>query len=244
MNGAATGKPGRLAFENALTPSAREANAAARQKAVREFVALLYHEVLKAMRAASEQQGFVESESLPRDFYTAMMDAEIARVAARRDATGLSRAVERALGPARAVRTEPPQAPLSGTVSSPFGWRADPLDGKTRLHHGVDIAAPAGTPVRAAAGGKVTFSGRLAGYGNVVEVDHGGGLVTRYGHNAENLVVAGDRVRAGEAIALVGSSGRATGPHLHFEVRRNGAPVDPRDLLDGGVKGSRLDSLI
>jgi murein DD-endopeptidase MepM/ murein hydrolase activator NlpD len=115
----------------------------------------------------------------------------------------------------------------SGWISSFFGSRTDPFTGGRDYHHGMDFAGKLGSDVVAVASGVVTFSGRRHGYGNLVEVNHGNGLVTRYGHNSENLVVAGDTVKKGQVLALMGSSGRSTGPHVHFEVLRNGRAVNP-----------------
>ncbi|CAG1772299.1 Murein DD-endopeptidase MepM [uncultured bacterium] len=115
-------------------------------------------------------------------------------------------------------------------ISSAFGERKDPFTGKTRFHHGMDIAAESGTPVYPASSGKVIFSGRKGGYGNMVEVLHENGIVTRYGHNAENAVKEGDTVSPSQPIAFVGSTGRSTGPHLHFEVLRQGKALDPESL--------------
>lgn len=112
-------------------------------------------------------------------------------------------------------------------ISSAFGPRKDPFTGKERFHHGMDIAAEKGTPVFSAAPGKVIFSGAKGGYGNLVEILHEDGVVTRYGHNAENLVKEGDIVGPSDQIARVGSTGRSTGPHLHFEVLKDGKAVDP-----------------
>ena len=119
----------------------------------------------------------------------------------------------------------------NGWLSSPFGLRTDPFLGDQRLHSGVDFAARAGSSVVAVASGVVTYSAQRFGYGNTVEVDHGDGVVTRYAHNQNNLVKVGDPVAKGAAIAQVGSSGRSTGPHVHFEVLRNGHPVDPATYL-------------
>ena len=116
---------------------------------------------------------------------------------------------------------------MAGRVTSRFGARRDPLTGARSTHPGVDVGAPAGTPIRAPAGGVVLSAGPRGGYGNAVEIDHGDGLVTLYGHAADLLVSAGDFVEPGQAIATVGSTGRSTGPHLHFEVRQGGRPVDP-----------------
>lgn len=123
--------------------------------------------------------------------------------------------------------------PLSGRVSSYFGNRKDPFTGDEKFHHGLDIAAKEGDPVYPAAPGKVIFSGKKDGYGNVVEILHANGVITRYGHNAENLVKDGDMVDTQKPIAYVGSTGRSTGPHLHFEVIMDGRSVDPERLLYG-----------
>jgi murein DD-endopeptidase MepM/ murein hydrolase activator NlpD len=129
-------------------------------------------------------------------------------------------------------RTTPSGWPVDGGwVSSPFGTRADPFTGQRSWHEGVDIAARFGAPVYAAGDGVVNFAGEKAGYGLLVEVTHESGLVTRYAHTAEILVKVGDRVRKGQPIARVGSSGRSTGPHLHFEVVRNDRPVNPASFL-------------
>jgi len=114
---------------------------------------------------------------------------------------------------------------IAGVVSSPFGMRAGVM------HEGVDIAAPAGTPVGAADDGTVIFAGRLHGYGNAVIVQHAGGYVTVYGHNQHNLVRDGERVARGQEIAELGATGRASGPNLHFEVRYNNHPQNPISYL-------------
>lgn len=121
--------------------------------------------------------------------------------------------------------------PLSGRVSSSFGMRFHPVDNKVKMHTGVDIAVPLGTPIASAAEGVVAFAGRKGGYGNVVIVEHGDGRQTFYAHADKLLVTEGQRVAAGEEIAKSGSTGKSTGPHLHFEVRENGRPIDPLKFL-------------
>ena len=117
--------------------------------------------------------------------------------------------------------------PVAGAISSHFGGRADPFTGEHRHHAGMDIAAPTGTPIMAVEGGEVILAGRRKGYGNVVMVRHDDGTTGLYAHCEQLGVQKGDRVHAGESIATVGSSGRATGPHLHFELRADGKAVDP-----------------
>lgn len=126
----------------------------------------------------------------------------------------------------------PAGMPAPGYISSSYGGRNDPF-GRGRAHHlGIDIDANTGDPITAAAEGVVSFSGVRSGYGNVVEIDHGNGYKTLYAHNSANLVRAGDVVRAGQLIGKVGSTGRSTGSHLHFEVMLNGRQVNPRQYLD------------
>ncbi|NIR97001.1 MAG: M23 family metallopeptidase, partial [Gammaproteobacteria bacterium] len=114
----------------------------------------------------------------------------------------------------------------SGWISSSFGLRTDPFTGHKSWHKGLDFASRAGASVLATGAGVVTWSGRESGYGNMVEIDHGDGFVTRYAHNQENRVDVGQLVQRGQVIAAMGSTGRATGPHLHFEVYKNGRAVD------------------
>lgn len=118
-------------------------------------------------------------------------------------------------------------------ISSGFGWRSDPMQGDRRLHAGIDIPGRLGSGVQATAAGTVRSAGWRGGYGYMVEIDHGGGLYSRYGHLSQILVPAGAHVAQGETIARMGSTGRSTGSHLHFELRENGRPVDPRLILTG-----------
>ena len=117
--------------------------------------------------------------------------------------------------------------PVARTESSGFGWRDDPIRHTRSFHAGTDFRADPGTPVMAAGDGVVKYCGRLGGYGNVVDVDHGGGVITRYAHLRRIETKRAAAVTAGEVIGRVGSTGRTTGPHLHFEVRIDGAPVSP-----------------
>jgi murein DD-endopeptidase MepM/ murein hydrolase activator NlpD len=121
--------------------------------------------------------------------------------------------------------------PARGWVTSDFGQRLDPYTAERVMHAGLDIAAPHGKEVFAPSDGTVVFAGLEGGYGNVVVIDHGYGIKTRYGHLSKLTVKAGDRVRRGSLIAAVGNTGRSTGPHLHYEVRVNGIPQNPRKFI-------------
>jgi murein DD-endopeptidase MepM/ murein hydrolase activator NlpD len=118
-----------------------------------------------------------------------------------------------------------------GWLSSPYGKRTDPFTGRPARHRGIDFAGRRGSEVVAVAAGVVTWSGPRSGYGNLVEINHGNGYVTRYGHNEQNLVEVGERVRKGQQIARMGSSGRSTGPHVHFEVLRHGRQINPARFI-------------
>ena len=123
--------------------------------------------------------------------------------------------------------------PAAGPRTSDFGPRTHPVTGALRLHAGIDIGAATGTPIRAAAAGVVTFAGSLSGYGTTVTIDHGGGVTTLYAHQSGTAVHAGQPVSAGDVIGRIGSTGVVTGPHLHFEVRVDGAAQDPAGWLQG-----------
>jgi len=125
------------------------------------------------------------------------------------------------------LRSIPSIWPVHGWVTSKFGYRTSPFTGQRTLHEGLDIGASRGTAVRVPADGVVTFAGTRTGYGKFIVIDHGFGFTTRYGHNSRILVQVGDTVRRGEVVAQVGSTGRSTGPHVHYEVKLNGLPVDP-----------------
>ena len=129
-------------------------------------------------------------------------------------------------------RVMPAGRPIQeGWLSSRFGNRNDPFTGKKEFHKGLDFAGKKGSEVVAVGDGVVSWSGKRSGYGNLVEVTHGNGYVTRYGHNERNLVKVGDTVRKGQLLALMGSTGRSTGPHVHFEVLHNGKAVNPAKYL-------------
>jgi murein DD-endopeptidase MepM/ murein hydrolase activator NlpD len=143
-------------------------------------------------------------------------------------------AQRRAAGIAGGVESGGPGSfswPVTGTITSPFGWRTNPFGGGPEFHQGLDIAAPMGTTVTAAAAGTVIMAQWYGGYGNYILIDHGGGYSTGYGHLSAIYVSVGQSVQRGQAIGAVGSTGQSTGPHLHFEVRIAGKPVDPAPRL-------------
>jgi murein DD-endopeptidase MepM/ murein hydrolase activator NlpD len=223
MDAHGTAKIGQLAAETASVGKSLAVNRPTdgadvfkRQQAAQEFASLLFLEVLKAMRAALPQEGALESESLSRDIYNSMLDVEIAKAMAKRDTTGFLKTVESALAKAapEAQQDKLLKPPIEGQISSLFGARNDPL----------------------------TYSGRTVGYGNMVELEHGGGVVTRHAHDSGNLVAAGGEIRAGQPIASVGSTGRSTGAHLHFEVLRSGVAVNPASVFAVG-KGGKFSSV-
>ena len=152
-----------------------------------------------------------------------------------RDLAALARRGSRSAGASRA------SAPASsGSAPAPRGGWVFPARGRItsafgprwgRMHEGLDIAAPSGAPIYAARAGTVTYAGRMGGYGNIILIDHGGGVVTAYAHQSSLVAGVGQRVAAGEQIGRIGSTGNSTGPHVHFEVRVNGAPRNPRDYV-------------
>jgi murein DD-endopeptidase MepM/ murein hydrolase activator NlpD len=152
------------------------------------------------------------------------------------DANGVAAALERFRAARLAADLAPVHRPVAATTrtSSTFGNRKDPFTGRLAFHSGLDYAAPHGTKVLSAGAGTVTFVGVKSGYGNAVEITHGSGLITRYGHLSSFLAKEGQKVSTGTPIARVGSTGRSTGPHLHFEVRRSDTAVDPVKYLNVG----------
>lgn len=174
---------------------------------------------MESLSAAEEAQ--LEALILARQ-----REIEAQREAARR-------AAALAGGPPPAVSGAPGALswPVSGTITSPFGWRRNPFSGAPDFHQGLDIGAASGTTIIAPAAGTVISAGWYGGYGNFILIDQGGGMVTGFGHCSQIFVANGQTVQKGQAIGAVGSTGVSTGPHLHFEVRINGKPVDPVPYL-------------
>ncbi|HEY8548664.1 MAG TPA: peptidoglycan DD-metalloendopeptidase family protein [Vicinamibacterales bacterium] len=172
-------------------------------------------------------------------------DASATPVAAHTASPSLSDVRHAVTGNSRAADTGEVEQlltlPLSSAMTSPFGWRSDPFTGRSRFHTGVDLRAAYGTDVPCAADGEVIFAGERGGYGNLVIVRHAGGLETRYAHLASIDVAAGTRVAEGQSVGRVGSTGRSTAPHLHFEVLVNGERVDPA-MMAGRIGRGPLKS--
>lgn len=175
--------------------------------------------MLRASRAA--QGGPLELISTSRD---GSLDPRFARLGA---------SLERMEALDLALEGIPQFMPAgNGMITSSFGYRSDPFTRVGAMHPGLDFRGNLGAPIYAAADGRVSFVGRIRGYGNVVEISHGNGLLTRYAHMLQAKARVGQKVEAGEVIGLIGSTGRSTGPHLHFEVRINNRAVNPRPFLE------------
>jgi murein DD-endopeptidase MepM/ murein hydrolase activator NlpD len=196
----------------------------------------LISQQLMAQKAQFEQQADSQKQVVDR-LRTNRQALEAAEAQLEQDSANIGRliqeriAAERGKGGVVILGTGQFNLPSSAPISSPFGWRMHPILGYQRFHAGLDFAADYGSPIFAADRGSVIFAGWYGGYGNTVILDHGNGLTTLYGHAQELYVSEGQAVERGQAIAATGSTGLSTGPHLHFEVRSNGEPVDPAGYL-------------
>ena len=196
-------------------------------KAVAAKVQGMFMEVmLKAMEDSVDAEDGLFGGSASSDIYRGMLREQLASAMSTQMnsplETQLKKAFDKAASKTEESETEKDQSPalpVPGVISSPQGWRRDPINGQTRYHAGTDIAAPAGTPIRAVEGGRVIESGANGGYGNMVLIQTEDGRKMLYAHNNQNFVRPGDWVSRGDTIAEVGSTGRATGPHVHFEVK-------------------------
>lgn len=215
------------------------------RNACKEFESIFMYQLLQSMRRTVEKNDLFHGGH-GEDIYESLLDQELAKEMSVSDSNGLAgmlyqqlrkgdpliREQEGDLSAGKGLGHGSPVWPLRSRLSSEFGWRKDPIDGEKRFHYGVDLAAREGDEVRASLPGRVLVSAYQQGYGNLVVLDHGRGFTSLYAHNQENLVKPGDWVNAGTPVARAGSSGRSTGPHLHFEMRRHGRPLDPIDLLE------------
>jgi murein DD-endopeptidase MepM/ murein hydrolase activator NlpD len=184
-----------------------------------------------AVPAMGGPQDVLPEKSVPFNDFLGMLDELDREMADREQKLSVLESV--LLNRSLSERVMPSGRPVNdGWLSSRFGKRNDPFTGKREFHKGLDFAGRKGDDIIAVGDGIVSWSGKRNGFGNMVEINHGNGYATRYGHNQRNLVKVGDTVKKGELIALMGSSGRSTGPHVHFEVLRNGKAVNPSRFLD------------
>lgn len=237
------------ADQKMLAKLATEANLINQQKTQVEEqkneVALIREQLL-AQKADYQAQAQSQSELIQR-LNSDRLALEAAQNQLERDSQNLEVLIQQKIAEARAREAAQAKAnnrkndfiggtglfaiPSNAPTSSPFGWRVHPILGYRRFHAGLDFAASYGSTIRAADSGTVIFAGWYGGYGKTVIIDHGRGITTLYAHSSELYVTEGQTVQRGQAIAAVGSTGLSTGPHLHFEVRRNGTPVNPADYL-------------
>ena len=180
--------------------------------------------MLKAMEDSVEAEDGLFGNSASSEIYRGMLREQLAASISGQMKTSLESQIQEKLIPANPnseirIPDLPERLPVSGVISSPEGWRQDPINGERRYHAGTDIAAPVGTPIHAVAEGRVIESGPKGGYGNAVVIQAQDGRKMLYAHNNQNFVQVGDWVSRGDAIGVVGSTGRATGPHVHFEVK-------------------------
>lgn len=168
------------------------------------------------------------TQSLLRDMRERLGDLEVSMLLEEASQQDLFRAVS--VQQERLARI-PVIWPTRGRFTSRFGWRASPLTGKGRFHKGIDVTAPTGTPIKATAQGRVVMAEWFSTYGQCVEIDHGGGIHTRYGHMSKILVKEGQTVFRGDVIGLVGSTGRSVAPHVHYEVHVGGTPTNPLNYI-------------
>jgi murein DD-endopeptidase MepM/ murein hydrolase activator NlpD len=237
-----------LSLPGVAAPQTAESQAAQAKQAAKQLEAFFLRQFLAEARPDTSVLG----GGFAGDTFKDMLDSALADSMAAAGGLGMATSFESQLGapvrpqmPGPIAAQQPELQPVEGTFirptagrySSSFGTRVDPLDHTHRAHNGLDIAAREGTPVVAAAGGVVERAGAAGTYGNLVVLRHTDGSETRYAHLSAINVQKGDTVAAGTPIGAVGTTGRSTGPHLHFEVRRDGRPVDPWPLLQDAKVG-------
>lgn len=214
----------------------KESKELALKRAAKEFESLFIYEMLKAMRKTVPEDGLFQGIT-GKDTYQTIVDQQFASALAEKGGLGLADVIYRQVIPQLQEgqkQHRPFASPVEGVVSSPFGMRTHPILGRPDYHQGLDIAAPAGSQIRATAPGRVVYAGFMPNYGNTIMVEHGGGYVSLYAHNETNIARVNQVVEQGQVIGRVGTTGRSTGPHLHFELRLQGRPVDPRAFMMAG----------
>ncbi|MGH8959109.1 MAG: M23 family metallopeptidase, partial [Acidimicrobiia bacterium] len=185
---------------------------------------------LAANLLADAEAQAAEVERLLASIRNEIAAAEEHKEGLEADAAALQREIER-LASKEGTAPTGLSWPLNARVDSPFGYRVHPILGVRKLHTGIDLSAASGTPIVAAATGRVILAETYGGYGRAVVIDHGGGITTLYAHQSKMAVSVGETIDRGQVVGYVGCSGSCTGPHLHFEVRKNGVPVDPLGYL-------------
>jgi len=189
---------------------------------------------IKPGQGGPDEFGNFEETSTAEGLMKSVMQLESVLSNEQKMMTGMSKIIQ---GRLLDEEVKPSGKPVAqGYVSSSYGYRRDPFNGRSRMHRGIDFAAKTGTPIYSVAVGVISFVGRKGGYGNAVEVDHGNGLVSRYGHLSKFKIEIGALVKKGDLIALAGSTGRSTGPHLHLEILQNGTQIDPSKYLSQFLK--------
>jgi murein DD-endopeptidase MepM/ murein hydrolase activator NlpD len=212
-----------------------------------QFESMLLSQMMQQMRSSMFDDGDDKSNAPLADTLFSELSLAISRAGGLGLADSMLGPLQRATGfvpqaaelpaakAADAIATATAQTPimpsLAGRVSSAYGWRHDPIDDSVKFHKGVDIALPLGQEIPAPQAGKVVFAGEMSGYGQTVVLDHGNQVTTRYAHLSSIAVQVGDAVTAGQSIGQVGTTGRTTGPHLHFEVLEGGKSVNPSEKL-------------
>ena len=210
------------------------------KEACKQFESIFTYEMLKSMRN-SIQKCDLFSGGQAEEIYQSMLDQELSKSMSGRGSNSIADILYQQLknigqtdgnsGTENANNTGLPIRPVDGRISSSFGWREDPFTGENKFHQGIDLATEEGTDVKAVMAGRVQMTDDQKGYGKVVVLDHGQGFTTLYAHNNDITVKAGDWVTKGSTIAKSGSTGRSTGPHLHFEVKKDGKNLNPEDFL-------------
>ncbi len=220
----------RLAKLAGAKKSARNPTSGTKQDAIPEFMNPLSNTPAVKSQAANRGGPLVRSAPLSET----ELQKEIAKLIAdiELNAEYLSDIEAKLLQQSVLKNTLPNSSPIDAAFnSSSFGWRLDPFNGHKAFHEGLDFTAASGTMIYAAASGIVSFADQTPDYGKIVKIDHGSGLETRYAHASKLLVKVGERIQKGQEIAEVGTTGRSTGPHLHYEIRLDGNPLDPRKYL-------------
>ena len=210
------------------------------KEACKQFESVFTYEILKSMRN-SIQKCDLFSGGQAEEIYQSMLDQELSKNMAGQGDNSIANMLYQQLKQIDNIRESAdiegsddktlPIWPLKARISSSFGWRKDPFTGEKKFHEGIDLAAKEGTDIKAVMSGKVQITDNQKGYGKIVVLDHGHGFETLYAHNSDIMVKAGDWVTKGSTIAKVGSTGRSTGTHLHFEVKRDGKNLDPEKFL-------------